>query len=279
MRQTLYLCFIFLCSTLAYGQNTIPNANFENWSGNTPTGWTVNNNGSYIAVTKVNDAYEGSHAVKGTVIQGLNTVTMSPMLQSMSGNYGFPVDAGFDHITFYYKSFLYAGDRFNVNVAIYNSNLAMVGGGSISLATSENNYTPLTIPIIHFAPGAAFANISFTLVDGQGMTNGHLLSWFQVDALEGPATSTGVSEDCPETTKPLLAYRPASHEFNLMAAGSGRYEIEGYLMNGQRLFSVDRLLMDREVVRITAPPQSTGFLLLHVVKDGIRVSETKWWME
>ncbi len=62
--------FIFvLTSILAFGQNNIPNPNFEQWTGNDPVGWQTSNSFTQqfgvISVSKESqNPYEGSFSVK-----------------------------------------------------------------------------------------------------------------------------------------------------------------------------------------------------------------------
>ena len=273
-----YLILASLLSTCwVFGQNTIPNASFEDWNGNTPTNWSTNNNGSVVTITKVNDGFEGAYAVRGTVVQGQNTVSQSPMLQSTDGNFGFPVDSRFDQLTLHYQSFLYAGDRFNINVAIYDQTFAMVGGGSASLSNSISTYTALTIPITHFASGAAYASISFTIVDGIGMTNGHVLSWFQVDALGGPATMTNLNSTAVSWNYDALQIATNNREVEVIVSQSGTYHFEVYSLIGQQIAQLQTTLVAGNHQRIVCTDEKSfpEVFLLRTEKDGVPVDVRK----
>src|SRR5437667_6523026 len=73
-------------------QAPIPNGNFEQWDGNTPTGWTVDNAGPYEPVTKSSDAHSGSFAFEGIVVsvQGISVIPPLAYSGTSSSNPGFP---------------------------------------------------------------------------------------------------------------------------------------------------------------------------------------------
>jgi hypothetical protein len=192
----------------------------------------------------------------------------------MSGNYGFPVDASFTELSFRFKSFLYAGDRFNVNVFIYNANFSVVGGASASITSTENNYVPFTLPVTHFAPGAALAMLSFTIADGTGATNGHIMSWFQIDGLSGPASTTATEE---LDARAALTVAPLPTALGISAPESGNYLLEGFAVDGRRMFSVDRRLSAGNDQRIDVPELLgyRGLLVLRINKDGQFVRSDK----
>ncbi len=261
----------------ALAQNPIPNAGFESWNGDVPVSWTVNNSSSATTVTRVNDPFEGNFALRGTVVSGLNNVATAPLVQSMSGNYGFPVDASFTELSFRFKSFLYAGDRFNVNVFIYNASFAVVGGGSTSITSTESSYLPVAVPVTHFAPGAALAMLSFTIADGTGATNGHVMSWFQIDALSGPNVSTATA-----SVDPQLAFTvaPLPTALQVSAPETGDYLLEGFSVDGRRLFLVQQTLLTgtEQVIDVPELVGYRGLLVLRVNKDGRFVRSDKLFL-
>ncbi|MEY4595458.1 MAG: hypothetical protein RIQ47_1868 [Bacteroidota bacterium] len=266
MNRLLLLLIVWL-PLAAIAQNPIPNAGFESWNGDLPQDWTVNNSASATTVTRVSDPFQGNFALRGTVVSGLNSVATAPLVQSMNGNYGFPVDASFTELNFQFKSFLYAGDRFNVNVFIYNSSFAVVGGGSASITSTENNYLPFTVPVTHFAPGAALAMVSFTIAGNTGSTNGHVLSWFQIDALSGPNVSTAA-----ESPQPVLPFSvaPLPNALQLSSPETGDYFLEGFTIDGRRQFCVQQFLAVADHQKIDVPELVgyRGLLLLRISKDG-----------
>jgi hypothetical protein len=266
---------LMICMPLGlFAQNTIPNASFETWNASGPDGWTTNNTGSYVAVTRIMDAKDGNYAVRGTVIQGLNSITQPPVLQSISGNYGFPVDDAFTTVTFWFKTFLYGGDRFNINAYIYNNTLTMVGGGSLSIASSESNYTSATVPITLFTTGAAYAMLSFTLADGSGMTNGHLQSWFQLDALSGPTLWTQPIV-LPSYNCNSLAVTGRGIEFTPCL--NGRFLIKAWNAIGQVVLDEEAYLSQAEqhVFTLTTKPPQGSIIIVQMIHEGVLVENRK----
>ena len=57
-----------LCASALTAQ--IPNAGFENWNGQTPTGWSTNNLPAFSVypITQSTDAHSGSYAARGEVL-------------------------------------------------------------------------------------------------------------------------------------------------------------------------------------------------------------------
>ena len=202
-----------------------------------PTDWTTNNSGNYITITKVNDPHEGQFALKGTVIQGQGTIAQPPMLQSSSGNYGFPADDAFTELSLWYKTFLYGGDRFNINIYLYNSSNVMVGGGSASIGSSTSAYSFITVPVVQFTQGAATALITFTLADGSGMTNGHIQSWFIIDELTCPGMSF-LAIQPPSSVNTDLNF--LANRFLFHAGVTGNYKLIGVNLIGQQLFEINK---------------------------------------
>ena len=224
-------------SALLSAQTVIPNNGFENWMNGNPTDWTTNNSGNYITITKVNDPNEGQFALKGTVIQGQGTIAQPPMLQSSSGNYGFPADDAFTELSLWYKTFLYGGDRFNINIYLYNSSNVMVGGGSASIGTSTSAYTFITVPVVQFTQGAATALITFTLADGSGMTNGHIQSWFIIDELTCPGMSFLAAQPVSANNIELSF---SGKEFVINAETPSSYKLKVISLSGQQLFEISK---------------------------------------
>ncbi|MFM9026994.1 MAG: hypothetical protein ACKOQ6_03260 [Bacteroidota bacterium] len=252
----------------ADAQNVIPNASFENWSNTAPSGWTTNNSGVVTTVTQVADPRDGQFALRGTVVPGTNTISQAPMLQSIYGNLGFPVDEDFTQITLWFKSFLWGGDHFNVNIAIYDAGFNLVGGGSGFASGIVPDYTLLTVPIIHFAPGAAFANISLTISDPTGQTNGHIQSWFQADNLTGPDLSTSIIPATQKYTESWAVCKDGN--IQLIASKPGNYRVEAISITGQKIFSVESSLLRGEL--LSMPLRSTtnyrGIILIRTERNG-----------
>lgn len=252
----------------ADAQIVIPNAGFENWNNTAPSGWTTNNSGVVTTITQVADPREGQFAIRGTVVPGVNTVSQAPMLQSVYGNVGFPVDETFTEVSLWFKSFLWGGDHFNVNIAIYDAGYNLVGGGSGFASGIVPDYTQIIVPITHFAPGAAFANISLTISDPTGQTNGHIQSWFQADNLTGPEISTSTNSVLQVSAESWAVCKDGN--IQLLASKPGNYRVDAISITGQKIFSSETTLVRGELLNM--PLRSTtayrGIILIRTERDG-----------
>ncbi len=139
--------FSLLCSPgLSFGQ--IPNAGFENWTGDTLTGWWSNNVAPlYATISKTTTAHGGTYAVRGVVVS-LYTQTIQPALQSGVAGRGFSFTQRPTTFTGYYE-FSPAGtsgDRFAANVVLYKGGTVgtQVGVAAVALSTAVSSYTQFT---------------------------------------------------------------------------------------------------------------------------------------
>jgi hypothetical protein len=130
-----------LLSIIAFGASgQIPNASFESWTGDTLVGWWSNNvSPLYTTISNSTTAYAGSHAVRGDVVS-FYTQVIQPTLQSGSDARGFASTLRPTSFTGYYEFFPAAssGDRFAVNVALYNGG---VDGTPVAVAASALSAT------------------------------------------------------------------------------------------------------------------------------------------
>jgi hypothetical protein len=147
IRLLAFILALLSCITVsAFGQ--IPNAGFENWSGDTLTGWWSNNVAPlYSTISSSATAHGGSHAVRGNVV-AFYTQAMQPIIQSGTDARGFPCSQRPTSFTGYYEFFPVAssGDRFGVNVALYKGGLdgTPVALAAAALSTPVSSYTQFT---------------------------------------------------------------------------------------------------------------------------------------
>ena len=131
-RSLFYFVFIF-SQIILYGQD-VPNAGFENWTGNIPDDWLPNNTD---AVSQSNDAHGGSYSVQLQI------------LEDISGLYGGKVDVGSDGMGFdffqrpssltgFYKLDAQIGDHLWVDVWLYKD------GGTTLIGHGQQTYAQPT---------------------------------------------------------------------------------------------------------------------------------------
>ena len=58
------LTLTLLCAALAWGQNPIPNAGFENWTNGNPDQWFTTNISAPGTITQSSDAHSGNWAAQ-----------------------------------------------------------------------------------------------------------------------------------------------------------------------------------------------------------------------
>jgi hypothetical protein len=208
-------------SSALFAQNPVPNAGFEEWNGGAPAGWSVNNTGPVLPLTRTIDAHSGSYAVRGEVVAGTTSVAVPPLLQSQTNGVGFPIDGPVSSVQCWYKCQLYASDVFNINVYLYDAGHALVGGGSKMIAQSAADYTLLNVPVSVFGGGAAFAMVAMTIVDGSGTVPAHLQSFFVVDDLQAMSVTSGVTTTGSTDQRLTVFPNPARETIRVLLPPAG----------------------------------------------------------
>ena len=147
IRNLLYL-MVFFFPLLVYGQNPIPNADLENWTGNIPDGW-ISNGGR---ITPSTDAFSGNYSARMEVIDSLGG-PFPPVLYPGNGS-GFPVSERHAALTGYYKLDPQVGDFINVNIYMYdNGGTHLVGTGHGTFPDAASDWTQFSVNINYFDPG------------------------------------------------------------------------------------------------------------------------------
>lgn len=243
MKTTLRLPFILIVLLTAIGprsahaQNPVPNPGFEEWNGGTPAGWSVNNNGPVLPLTRTIDAHGGSYAVRGEVVAGTTSVAVPPLLQSQTNGVGFPLDEPITAVQCWYKCQLFSSDVFNANVYVYDAGHALVGGGSVMITQSCADFTLLNIPVTVFGSGAAFAMVAMTIVDGSGTVPAHLQSSFVVDDLQALSVASGTKNLASEQAVLTVFPNPAREAVRILLPPAGRNSAQS---------TSDLLVLDQE---------------------------------
>lgn len=182
IRTLLLIVFSFsLLETL--GQ--IPNANFELWTNNNPDYCQTTNIPIVpAAVLKDSDAYSGTYAAKGIVVNS-NNHPFPPYLALNGGSAtGFQVTQAFADLNGFCKLFLQQGDHFQGIIHLYNINNESIATGTLVLENSITAWTPFSIHINYFTADIPhYCAIYFTITDSTLNASGKIGSFFILDAL------------------------------------------------------------------------------------------------
>jgi len=166
----------------------IPNAGFENWAGDTLSGWWTNNVPSYdTTITRSAVAHSGTSAVRGEVVDFF-TIPIQPIIQSGVTGDGFAYSQRPAAITGYYKFFpaLSSGDQFAVNASLFNGgvNGTPVGGASVAFLDTVSSYTQFSASFDYQStdsPDTCF--IQFQILGPDSAPTPHIGSYFLLDDL------------------------------------------------------------------------------------------------
>ncbi len=195
---------VVLCLVPGVGTSQIPNAGFENWTGNTPDGWVTSNAPPlYTNVTQSTVAHSGASAVRGDAVLFYTTV-IQPVIQVGPGGRGFGYNQRPGYFTGYYQFSPVGGDRFGINVGLFMGGVSgtAVAFAAAALPTTVTSYTPFTVPFVYQDPGVPDTCIVQIQIIGPVGGSVHAGSYYLVDdiALGGTA---GVERD--PGTAPLKA--------------------------------------------------------------------------
>ncbi len=168
LRSSCYFSVALLVITLPLSllaqPNPIPNAGFEEWTDNTPNGWTValNVSGSETVI-RSDDSHTGAFAAR----IGPNTLyagVLTPLLSAGDDpfNPGFAVSERFDNLSVFLKHFPLNRDSLSIEV-IMNIGFTSIGSGQMGFQDTVSSYTQFTIPISYWTSGVpdkAFINVT-----------------------------------------------------------------------------------------------------------------------
>jgi hypothetical protein len=210
MKQKITLLFSLLFCTFQIFAQTIVNGNFENWQTNSfenPIGAVTSNNemlrrmalNQPPQVTKINDAHQGSFAVKlETVAMGQDT-NMGYLVYGKAGNGGpqggVPYSQKPDSITGWYKSNVAVGDSALVLV-VFSLNSTPVYQNLFYFKGNHSNYTRFSFPLnlpIGFSCDTVL--IGFTSSDAFTDYVPKPGSWIQFDQVA--FVGTGITQQVP----------------------------------------------------------------------------------
>jgi len=256
MKFFTFLSIVLLASTIII-KAQIPNADFENWGDNGPTGWTVDNMPPMIMpVTQTTDAESGVNAVKGEVVslQGNN---IAPFLVSgdTTGYGGFAVSQRYASLKGWYK-FAPVQDDSLVIAIVMLKNSQVIGGGVVEPGNAST-YTQFTANITYTSGDAPdSARIMISIINHAGELSVHAGSVMYVDNLSFgnvTAVNNGVSQ--PNSFKLFQNYpnpfNPSTNiKYNLSSSGFVRLAI--YNVLGQKVKTLVNKIQNAGEKEVTA---------------------------
>ena len=196
---------VLMCLVKSSALSQIPNASFESWTNGDPDGYVTSNiNGIVTNVTQSTVAHTGSSAVRGDVVQFFTQV-LQPVIQSGPGGHGFGYNQRPGSFTGWYQFTGVGGDRFAVNVGLYQGGIngTIIAIAAAAPSTQVTSYTQITAPFVYQNPGLPDTCIVQVQIVGPSVSvPPHVGSFFLLDdvALVG---SAGVEQGTPAV--PLAA--------------------------------------------------------------------------
>jgi len=208
-------------------QASIPNGGFEDWSGNYPAGWFVDNLGPDTPIMSTTDAHSGFAALYGSVIQLTTGGTAAPIAVSGSSFtiWGFPYTDRPKFFTGYFKYNGNPGDYMSISAGFMKKGMGIATAEFVnSIAT--NTYTQFRIPITFKAsdtPDSAYVNIVI-LGPGGSTMSADVGSEMHIDDLAFTNAAAAVVEEGPasfrlEESVPNPSTSSATIGFTLESAG------------------------------------------------------------
>lgn len=201
MKTTTFL-FLMLCSALGFAQNSIPNADFENWttvSYDNLDGYlseNVNNLslvGSALTI-KSTDAYQGNYSLRmETQANGSDTLYG----YITSGQFGLSNGVAYsqtpDSIVGYFKCDVQQGDSAGIVLIFSNSGIA-ISYDTYPFVGTQNNWTRFAFPInLAATPDSVFIGAaSSNAINEIGITPG---SWLMLDSVH--FVGSGITQQLP----------------------------------------------------------------------------------
>ena len=201
----------FLLLIINVGFSQIPNSGFENWTGNVPDGWVTSTAPPlYTNVTSTTDAHTGSYAVRGQTFL-LFTQVIEPVIQSGPGGHGFAYNQKPASFTGYYKFFPQGGDRFGINVELFQGGETgtLVAIAASAPSTAYSTYTQFSVPFLYQTSDTPDLCIAQILIAAPAESNYvHVGSYFLLDdiAFSGSVGVNENTDNIPTTTQLVQNY-------------------------------------------------------------------------
>lgn len=149
--KILYVVLLILFSTILLTIKTnaqIPNAGFEQWNGNEPTGWLTDNAEGFVFVKPSLNPLSGSYSARLEVKSAQN-ILMPVVLAAGENGDGFSVNQRYGQLSFYYKFSKTISTAYIIVSVGFKKGENGIGAGVLAISTPADNYTPVTIPVIY----------------------------------------------------------------------------------------------------------------------------------
>ena len=234
MKKSVLILLLFI--VLKTTAQTIPNADFENWTAGVPNGW-----GTYfptIAVTQSNDKQNGLSSVKFTMDQTFGV----SILATNNGNL-LATNTISTFLNGYIKASLNATDSFLAEAYyIRNSDQVEAGGADVTIL-SRSVWTPFHITLLKptgFTPDSfgivfafnAISSSSYVMIDNLAFSNTAIGNEL------GSSISVGIKNISKQTINSSIYPNPANGnaeiDFSLTSSSSINikiYDVTGRLIN------------------------------------------------
>ncbi|MEO8400152.1 MAG: T9SS type A sorting domain-containing protein [Ignavibacteriaceae bacterium] len=182
------ICLLAL-TNISFSQNPIPNAEFENWSGNTPNGWGTPSNiplAGIEPITKSPEAYSDSWAVRGFVLDFSGTPIVPVLFTGTLNEALFPVNGNYQMFSCFYKYFGVGEDMLFIDISFVNLSVGGGGEGHVEISAENSQiFDRLEIPINYSPnnpPGWQATNANITIsIKPQENEVPHPGTWFLLD--------------------------------------------------------------------------------------------------
>ncbi len=195
-KPTVFAVILLLLCLPGFVFGQIPNAGFENWTGNDPADWATSNSLLGTTISPSATVHGGTFAAKGIVVSIVGGYSIQPVLQSGPTAEGFPTTLRPSSFSGYYQFFPAAssGDRFGVNVGLYKGGIngVHVAIAAAAIPTPVSSYTQFTIPFTYLTSDVPDTCIIEIQIVGPGTGNQAIPSvgsYFLLDDL----SFTGIS--------------------------------------------------------------------------------------
>jgi hypothetical protein len=191
------MMLFFIPISMVTAQNQIPNAGFENWTGNIPDVWvTTNIIGFYEPITQSTISNSGQRAAKGEVLSYQSTI-IPPVLSS--GIDVFDISQNYGSFAGYYQFINKGEDALFVSVSFFDAQRGVVAIGLAELGSTSGSYTHFALNMNYTAGTGQPAAMAFIVFSIQPASSSNVEtasegSYFLLDDLEFGAAVNSVEQ-------------------------------------------------------------------------------------
>lgn len=149
--KTLYIItfiLITIFTTTIKINAQIPNAGFEQWSGNEPTGWFTDNAEGFTFVQPSSNPLSGAFSAR-LEVKSVQNILMPAVLAAGENGEGFPVNQKHGQLSFYYKFSKTVSTAYLVVSVGFKKGENEIGAGVLAINAPADNYTAVTIPVTY----------------------------------------------------------------------------------------------------------------------------------